>query len=296
MNNSENSEVLVVGDSCIDKFTYGKSERQCPDVPAPVFKPTRSVNSTGMAGNVFLNLESLGVECDLLTNRSKTTKHRYVDLKSNHTFLRVDTEDEIDRVPLEWRSGYDLSRYKAIVIADYDKGFLHEDDIKFFCDNHDTVFLDTKKLIGTWCKNVFVIKINSPEFESIKNKIDLGGWENKLVVTLGDRGCMFLKEEGFCYYDVEAVEVSDLSGAGDTFQAGLVSKYLEIKDTIFDQKQHHILVEESIKFANICATEIVQQRGVSSLLSNSTVVNNSLLGKKNKALEGSTGKSQYMNS
>jgi len=252
MNNSENSEVLIVGDSCQDKFTYGKSNRQCPDVPAPVFTPIRSVHNMGMAGNVFNNLQSLGLECDLLTNRSRCIKHRYVDLKSNHTFLRVDTEDNMSRIPENWRSGYDLDKYKAIVIADYDKGFLQEDDIKYFCDNHDTVFLDTKKLIGTWCKNAFIVKINSPEFEAIKNKIDLDEWKNNLLVTLGSRGCMLNTENGFEYFPVKMVDVSDLSGAGDSFHAGLVYSFVNSKDLNF-----------SIKFANSLATQAVQERGVS---------------------------------
>lgn len=252
MNNSENSEVLVVGDSCQDKFTYGYSERRCPDVPAPVFVPIRSVHNIGMAGNVFNNLQSLGVECDLLTNRNKCLKHRYVDLKSNHTFLRVDTEDEISRIPEEWRRGYDLDKYKAIVIADYGKGFLNEDDIKYFCENHDTVFLDTKKSIGDFCKDVFVIKINSPEFELIKNKVDLEEWRNKLIVTLGPRGCMLNSKKGFEYFPVEKVGISDLSGAGDSFHAGLVYSFLKNKK-----------IKRSIKFANSLATQAVQERGVS---------------------------------
>jgi len=252
VNNSENSEILVVGDSCQDKFTYGHSKRRCPDVPAPVFTPIRSVHNMGMAGNVFNNLQSLGLECDLLTNRSKCIKHRYIDLKSNHTFLRVDSEDKTPRVREDWRNNYDLDKYKAIVIADYGKGFLHEDDIKYFCDNHDSVFLDTKKLIGTWCKNVFIIKINSPEFESIKNSIDLDGWKNKLLVTLGSRGCMFSTENGFEYFPVEMVGISDLSGAGDSFHAGLVYSFVKSKD-----------IKRSIKFANSLATQAVQERGVS---------------------------------
>jgi sugar/nucleoside kinase (ribokinase family) len=50
---------------------------------------------------------------------------------------------------------------------------------------------------------------------------------------------------------VENVEVKDMSGAGDTFLAGLVVKYLETKD-----------IRQAIVFANECATEVVQRRGV----------------------------------
>ena len=47
------------------------------------------------------------------------------------------------------------------------------------------------------------------------------------------------------------MEVKDNSGAGDTFIAGLVAQYL------FDGN-----INEAIRFANRCATKVVQKRGV----------------------------------
>jgi D-glycero-beta-D-manno-heptose-7-phosphate kinase len=251
MNNSGESDVLVVGDSCMDRFTYGTSDRLCPDVPAPVFKPKRIVNGMGMAGNLFKNLESLGVSCDILTNVTKSSKNRFVDLKTNHTFLRVDEKDDIPRVPDEWLKGYDYKSYKAVVIADYCKGFLEEDDIQYICENNENVFIDTKKKIGDFCSKAKFIKINQPEYQNIQEDIDLEQWAEKLIVTLGSRGCMLYREQGFCYFTAENVEVHDVSGAGDTFHAALVHKYLETQD-----------IDESIKYANICATKVVQFRGV----------------------------------
>ena len=90
----KNFKVLVIGDSCLDAFIYGKAERLCPDVPVPVFTPIRRVTNSGMAGNVFSNLESMGAECFLVSNMEKNTKERYVDLKTNYTFLRVDKNDK----------------------------------------------------------------------------------------------------------------------------------------------------------------------------------------------------------
>ena len=50
------------------------------------------------------------------------------------------------------------------------------------------------------------------------------------------------------------VEVKDVSGAGDTFISALCCRYL---------KSHNI--QESILFANECATTVVQKRGVSTI-------------------------------
>lgn len=246
------SKVLVIGDSCEDKFTYGSSHRLCPDTPAPVFLPNRDEINAGMAGNVYENLKGLGLKCDLITNSEKITKQRYVDEKTNHTFLRVDTGDTVCRIKFN-PSTIQQQNYKAIVIADYGKGFLTESDISILCQLNKNVFLDTKKPIGGWCKAASFVKVNTPEFELFKNNINLEDWRNKLIVTLGERGCMFLKSNGFNYYPVEKVDVFDLSGAGDTFHSGLVAKFIETAD-----------IEKSIKYANRCASEAVQKKGVVS--------------------------------
>ena len=148
-------------------------------------------------------------------------------------------------------SDKEISEFDAVVISDYGKGFLSEADISRFCSNNKNTFLDTKKCIGYWCKDVAYIKINTPEFEAIKSSINLEGWVDKLIVTLGDQGCMMMKEKGFHYYPAEKVDVFDLSGAGDSFLAALVAKQLETNN-----------IDESIKYANKKASEIVQQRGV----------------------------------
>ena len=247
-------KVLVIGDSCEDKFTYGSSHRLCPDTPAPVFLPNRDEINAGMAGNVYENLKGLGLKCDLITNSEKITKQRYVDEKTNHTFLRVDTRDTVCRVKFN-PSNIQQQNYSAIVIADYGKGFLTESDISILCQINKNVFLDTKKSIGPWCKAASFVKVNTPEFELFKNDINLEDWRNKLIVTLGEKGCMFLKSSGFNYYPVDKVDVFDLSGAGDTFHSGLVAKFIETAD-----------IEQSIKYANRCASKAVQQKGVVSFI------------------------------
>ena len=244
------NKVLVIGDSCEDRFTYGSSCRLCPDTPAPVFLPNKDIINAGMAGNVYENLKSFGFKCDFITNSEKIIKQRYVDEKTNHTFLRVDSNDKI--APIKFNpSDIQKEGYKAIVIADYCKGFLNEFDISILCSLNKHVFIDTKKNIGPWCKEASFVKINSPEFEASKDKILMEEWTNKLIVTLGDQGCMLRKENGFHYYPVDSVDVFDLSGAGDTFHAALVFDYLKTFD-----------IDSALKYANFCASKVVQKKGV----------------------------------
>ena len=246
------NEILVMGDSCIDRFVYGKSERLCPDIPVPVFIPEKTEENMGMAGNVYNNLVSLGhgrYHHRLVTPMETIIKERYVDKQTNYTFLRVDRNDKVK--PITFIGSYlnrkKLSSYEAIVIADYGKGFLNEKAIEHICDLNENVFLDTKKTLGEFCRKAKFIKINEPEFKAIQHDIHITFWADKLIVTLGARGCMY----GEKFYPTEKVEVYDLSGAGDTFHAALVSKYLETKN-----------IERAIEHANNCATKVVQRRGV----------------------------------
>ena len=68
------------------------------------------------------------------------------------------------------------------------------------------------------------------------------------MVTLGPAGASHKNT----IYPVPAVEIKDLSGAGDTFVSALAMKFVETKD-----------IAEAIKFANECATIVVQKSGVS---------------------------------
>tara|TARA_Y100000034_G_scaffold113681_1_gene148969 strand:- start:407 stop:1186 length:780 start_codon:yes stop_codon:yes gene_type:complete len=248
-----NNKVLVVGESCDDIFVYGSASRLCPDVPAPVFAPKNSTNTPGMAGNTARNLKSLGLKVDLIEQQEIIKKTRYIDSKLNYTFLRVDEgENKITPLNKGIISETEIRDYDAVVISDYGKGFLSESDIEKFCKNNANTFLDTKKILGDYCRQAKIIKINSPEFERLKGNINLDDWEDRLIVTLGDRGCMYYREQGFHYHDVESVDVFDLAGAGDTFLAALVAKYLEANN-----------MEDAIRYANKKSSEAVQKKGVS---------------------------------
>jgi bifunctional ADP-heptose synthase (sugar kinase/adenylyltransferase) len=248
------SKVLVIGDGCKDVFQYGKCERLSPEAPVPIFKPTKATDNGGMAINVYNNLRALGVDCDILTE-SGITKTRYVDEVSNQMLLRVDENDSVEQVSSKVVTNIKFDEYDAIVISDYNKGFLSKSDIFYISNRHHVVFLDTKKDIQSWCGDIFCIKINNKEYLENKLWID-NEFRNIVVVTLGDKGATYsyrakkIKEKLIPI--VEEHPVRDLTGAGDTFLASLVAKYLENKN-----------VPEAIKFANKCASWAVTQKGVS---------------------------------
>ena len=46
-------KVLLIGDSCTDKYVYGNDIRLSPEAPVPVLDYVRSISTEGMAWNVF---------------------------------------------------------------------------------------------------------------------------------------------------------------------------------------------------------------------------------------------------
>jgi bifunctional ADP-heptose synthase (sugar kinase/adenylyltransferase) len=52
-------KILVIGDSCIDIFRYGKVTRIAPEAPVPIIVPERETSNPGMAGNVVANFKSV---------------------------------------------------------------------------------------------------------------------------------------------------------------------------------------------------------------------------------------------
>mgnify|MGYP001188531879 FL=1 len=95
--------VLVVGDACEDVYVYGHCKRLAPEAPVPVFVKDKEKRNGGMALNVYENLKSLGVECDILHNEKHIEKTRYVEEKTNHIFIRIDSdESNIKRINTTW--------------------------------------------------------------------------------------------------------------------------------------------------------------------------------------------------
>jgi len=244
-------DILVIGDSCRDVYVYCDTNRLAPDVPVPVLNVLYQNENGGMASNVFRNIQPKVSGVKLITNQNwySITKTRYVHKGTNHTFFRVDSNQDIKRIDVK---SIDLN-YKIIVVSDYDKGFLTENDIHLISGRHPLTFIDTKKPINLQTFSDYTyIKMNEFEWELCEKKgAKYDDWADKLIITMSERGCLYQNEVFPVNRDIE---VRDLSGAGDTFMASLVYKFVESKD-----------LRESIKFANECATKVVQKRGVTTI-------------------------------
>lgn len=240
-------KILVIGERCFDTFVYGTVDRMSPEGDAPVFVPVYETHNDGMALNTYNNLLALGVNASFVTDNGHISKTRYVDINTNKLYMRLDENDRVDKIDLDILP--DLSQFDAVIISDYDKGFLTESDITYIATHSNFTLLDTKKTIGEWVQPVDFIKLNADEYHKNKSMVDSTDWlVSKVIVTLGAGGSMYM----FTVCDAIPCEDPDVSGAGDTFIASFAYKYLETRD-----------VFQSMSFANLCAYNVVSQKGVS---------------------------------
>ena len=245
-------KILVIGEICRDIFVYGKCDRLSPEAPVPVLDRQVSTENEGMAANVSKNLKGLGNKVVILGNEQQITKMRFVDERSNQHLLRVDSiSNKIQPFDIDHIDKLSDDFY-AVIISDYDKGFLprqimFELLIKIRRKMKGIkIFIDSKKKNLKMLKNC-TIKINEKEFNAAKDTIHKS---NTIIKTIGKRGA----ECNGVIYPSDTVDVFDVVGAGDTFIAGYVTKFLETGD-----------IPKSIKFANKCASFVVTKLGTYAL-------------------------------
>jgi D-beta-D-heptose 7-phosphate kinase/D-beta-D-heptose 1-phosphate adenosyltransferase len=146
--------VLVLGDVMLDEFVWGRVSRISPEAPVPVVEVTAKSDHVGGAGNVAVNVRSLGGEAVLASvvgrdaagarvrealasagvaarlvdagaTRRTTLKTRIV--AHGQQVVRADLEDTSD-LPRELERALalavrrELSGVSALVVSDYQKG------------------------------------------------------------------------------------------------------------------------------------------------------------------------------
>lgn len=230
-------KILLIGDNCTDIYQYGSVDRISPEAPVPVFVPIEKVEREGMAGNVYLNLKKLGCNVDLVCGHA-SKKTRLVDIRSKQQILRID--EDVTSTPVDIVDG---KGYDAIVISDYNKGVVDYRLIEHLAKTAlIPVFIDTKKK-DLRSLNGLYIKINELEYNSA---ITMAA-DEWLITTHGKFGAMY---KGVMYPAPDVGEVTDVCGAGDTFLAALVYKFLETDN-----------MHQAIEFANKASAITVQHFG-----------------------------------
>lgn len=235
--------VLLLGDDCTDVYAYGHVNRISPEAPIPIFELSHKESKSGMSGNVRLNLEKLGCNVTHITGDSKSTKTRFIDIKTGQQLLRMDEDVSSKAInPKEIEGKFD-----CVVVSDYNKGSISNlvlDDIiaMYSCP----IFIDTKKTDLDRFNRIFppsqvYIKINELEYSKLTSS------HRNLIVTLGKEGARFRGTK----YTTPKVNVTDVCGAGDTHLSALAYMFCQTDD-----------IEQSIRWANQAASITVQHLGV----------------------------------
>ena len=210
--------ILVVGDVCVDEYRYGVITRINPESAAPLMNFDESEERMGMAANVAQNLKALGANVMLAVNRQRSHKIRYINRRTGEQLLRVDMD--VEAAPYDLSDNYE--NFDAIVISDYDKGFVTDEVIHAIkAAFSGPIYMDTKKTNLGDFPGVY-IKINERELYESTSLPE----QDKLIVTYGSKGCGY-KDKA---YSAKPIDVVDVCGAGDVFLAAMVVKHLETND------------------------------------------------------------------
>ena len=151
--------ILVVGDVMLDHYIKGDATRISPEAPVPVVDVSTEFNTAGGAGNVALNIASLGAHCTVVgyfgkdqtgeTLREKLNDHGIETLSTpgkGQTILktrvmvrgqqlcRIDKEDapsayHVTAKQAEALLTKQIAKCDAVILSDYAKGILSDEVI-----------------------------------------------------------------------------------------------------------------------------------------------------------------------
>lgn len=282
-----NKRILVIGDSILDHYIYGKVYRVSPEAPVPVVVKKNDSYFLGGAANVAQNITAFGSKCSLLSvtgndlakekievlcgqkkidcllisddARPTTIKTRVIG--NDHQIVRIDEEvtDEIDfeiQKNIISLLNQIINDYDIVVLQDYDKGLLTRDlilEIISICNqNGKKTIVDPKDFDISKYSCCTLIKPNLSEFKSmsgISQHSDVSREEiiriarkkieefkiESFLITMSENGMLYVDRLQSIYEPGIKIEVSDVSGAGDTVSAVIslcISANVEMKDCI----------------------------------------------------------------
>ena len=194
-------KVAVIGDAMLDTYWWGNVERISPEAPVPVVAVSKREKRIGGAGNVALNIQSMGASAAVLTilgddedgmqlkillkennidarfilqSKKRITTNKIRIISRNQQMMRLDAEhtediDEADEINLisQVKKYILTERPDIIIFEDYNKGILTPNVIKETIDicigNNIPTAVDPKRKNFFSYKNVTLFKPNLHE-------------------------------------------------------------------------------------------------------------------------------------
>ena len=197
----KNARVLVVGDVMLDYYWHGSATRISPEAPVPIVKVDNVEKRPGGAGNVALNIASLGckvnligmtgndsyadeiekllsvdlIDCYLDRQAYKATITKFRVISQHQQLIRLDLEDgfgECDMTDLKAKYISKLKNSDLVVLSDYGKGTLGiTDELISLAQQQDKpILVDPKGSDFSRYTGCSLITPNLSEFEAIVGK------------------------------------------------------------------------------------------------------------------------------
>jgi D-beta-D-heptose 7-phosphate kinase/D-beta-D-heptose 1-phosphate adenosyltransferase len=245
--------IYVTGDIIIDEYLYGNTTRISPEAPVPIVDLISREKRWGGCGNVWKNIAAIlpltklacywdDVNKDLFYNDQTNFWLPKIDkiplktrIMSNGRYMsRIDDEEFITDTVLQdtiFNQWNDIQKTDTVVLSDYNKGSIKNPE-KFIADCKGRVLVDPKLKLDRY-KGAYLIKPNLKEFEEYVGKINSPKELmtkaqltrdhlelTYLVITLSEDGVLLVGDT-IEHYPSVVKEVSDVTGAGDVFMAGL---------------------------------------------------------------------------
>tara|TARA_B100001057_G_scaffold144139_2_gene143949 strand:- start:25837 stop:26766 length:930 start_codon:yes stop_codon:yes gene_type:complete len=220
-------KVLIIGDFMLDRYIMGKSNRISPEAPVPVVIPESEKLIPGGAGNVAVNIASLGANVTCLgnigddkwgrvlikllnqykinTDGIETIKNHITTVKqriysNNIQVARLDFENKYLWSPKKYALKKIKMDYDLIIISDYDKGVI--DNKNFSIKKLKEYFKSNKKIdvIVDPKKNNFGVykggNIVTPNLSELKKASKITNFSNKTIIQASKK---LIKKHGFDY-------------------------------------------------------------------------------------------------
>lgn len=305
--------IIVLGDIMVDINYESEVTRQAPEANIPIYNILGHNYILGGAANVAQNLKYLDTNVELISfigndnyaliikgiletkqiqyklfiddNRCTTQKNRI--FLNNKPQVRYDIEDTSDASKIIENEVIDYVINKenidAIIISDYDKGFITEKlcqkIIKYANENNIPTFVDPKIKNYMKYRCCFLFKPNQHEseiisgekninkiLEFIRDKIEC----DNILMTRGKEGMILNNQYNKIEHD-NIINLVDVTGAGDIVLSTLVYCYLKYGDLLKACKVSNYVGGKSV---SVIGNYNISKNDISEYFENNIKLNN----------------------
>ena len=298
--NFSHAKILVLGDLMWDEYYWGSCDRVSPEAPVPVVQVYKVDRAPGGATNVLRNLTSIGVSAGIMgvvgsdqkglemqrelrrwnlrlthvwESKDRPTIIKTRVIARNQQLIRLDHEEVKPlRKTLQSRVlevfMQEANKFDAIILSDYDKGFLAKDllpeiikiarqtrlyiavdpQVRFFHLYYGVDLITPNEKEASEAMNM-PFPLNEQSLERLGRALKEQMEAETILITRSEKGmALFTDKKNPIYIPTAAKEVYDVTGAGDSvisvYTAAIVAGANPLQAAILANLAGGIVVEK----------------------------------------------------